>query len=63
MRYGKMLGKLGWRGQCSCCNAPKDKKAIKQEEKGAFAKYCDEVSKEIEEDKPRRDADFARQIY
>ena len=28
----KLLGKLGWRGQCSCCNGPKDKKAIRHEE-------------------------------
>lgn len=29
----KMLGKLGWRGQCSCCNGPRSKKAIRAEEK------------------------------
>ena len=32
---GKMLGRLGWRGQCSCCNGPKPKKAIRAEEKVA----------------------------
>jgi hypothetical protein len=34
----KMLGKLGWRGQCSCCNGPKDKKAIRREEKRLWQK-------------------------
>lgn len=29
----KMLGRLGWRGQCSCCNGLKGKKAIRAEEK------------------------------
>lgn len=29
----KMLGRLGWRGQCSCCNGPKPKKSIRAEEK------------------------------
>lgn len=29
----KMLGRLGWRGQCSCCNGPKDQKSIRAEEK------------------------------
>lgn len=28
----KMLGKLGWHGQCSCCNGPRNKKDIKQQE-------------------------------
>ena len=28
-----MLGRLGWRGQCSCCNGPKAPKAIRSEEK------------------------------
>jgi hypothetical protein len=32
----KMLGRLGWRGQCSCCNGPKDKKAIRAEERLAW---------------------------
>ncbi len=32
MKQRKLLRKLGWRGQCSCCNSPKDKKAIRQEE-------------------------------
>lgn len=59
----KMLGKLGWRRQCSCCNYPKDNKAIRKEEKDAFAKYVDEVSKEVEDSKPKRDAEFNRQIY
>jgi hypothetical protein len=29
----KMLGKLGWRGQCSCCNGPRGKDQIRSEEK------------------------------
>lgn len=28
-----MLGRLGWRGQCSCCNAPRDKRSVRFEEK------------------------------
>lgn len=28
----KLLGRLGWRGQCSCCNGPQDRKAIRAEE-------------------------------
>lgn len=34
----KMLGRLGWRGQCSCCNGPKDPKAIRAEEKRNWRK-------------------------
>jgi hypothetical protein len=29
----KMLGRLGWRGQCSCCNGPRSKRQLKAEEK------------------------------
>lgn len=29
----KMLGALGWRGQCSCCNGSRTKHQIRQEEK------------------------------
>lgn len=32
----KLLGRLGWRGQCSCCNGPKDVKAVRAEEKVQF---------------------------
>ena len=38
----KMLGRLGWRGQCSCCNGPKDTKAIRAEEKVQFRLLTDE---------------------
>jgi hypothetical protein len=27
-----MLGRLGWHGQCSCCNAPRSKRQTKAEE-------------------------------
>jgi len=29
----RMLGKLGWHGQCSCCNGPRSKHQIKRKEK------------------------------
>lgn len=28
----RMFGKLGWHGQCSCCNENEGKKAVKAEE-------------------------------
>jgi hypothetical protein len=28
----KMLGKLGWFGQCSCCNGPRGKREMKRYE-------------------------------
>ena len=31
----RMIGKLGWKGQCSCCNGNKD---VKAEEKHLFNK-------------------------
>lgn len=37
----KMLGKLGWFGQCSCCNGPRQ---IKHLEKRQWRKkYADEI--------------------
>jgi hypothetical protein len=32
----KMLGRLGWRGQCSCCNGPRSKNQIRAEERLAW---------------------------
>jgi hypothetical protein len=29
----KMLGRLGWRGQCACCNGPRYRKQIRAEER------------------------------
>lgn len=42
----KMLGRLGWRGQCSCCNGPKDVKAIRAEEKVQFRRLSVEEAAE-----------------
>ena len=39
----KMLGRLGWRGQCSCCNGPRGKKAIRAEEKRHWRREVDEM--------------------
>ena len=35
----KMIGKLGWRGQCSCCN---DKADMKAAEKHAWQREAEE---------------------
>ncbi len=32
----KLLGRLGWHGQCSCCNGPKPRKSVRAEEKLAW---------------------------
>ena len=29
----KMLGRLGWFGQCSCCNGPRSKRQMKRYER------------------------------
>lgn len=39
-----MLGRLGWRGQCSCCNGPKDPKAVRAEEKRRWQREVGLVS-------------------
>jgi len=45
----KMLGRLGWKGQCSCCNGPKWVKAEEKRQwraeaelEQAFAPWADE---------------------
>lgn len=32
----KLLGRLGWRGQCACCDGPKGKRQIKREEEAQW---------------------------
>jgi len=40
----KMLGKLGWHGQCSCCSGPSARETIKaQEERQWRAELEDEL--------------------
>lgn len=39
-----MIGRLGWRGQCSCCNGPRDKGQIRSEEKRAWKRDAREES-------------------
>jgi hypothetical protein len=36
MATAKMLGRLGWRGQCACCNRARPKRNIKREEKNLW---------------------------
>jgi hypothetical protein len=46
----KMLGRLGWRGQCGCCNGPRGKHSIKQEEARQWHKdVLDELADDREE--------------
>lgn len=32
-KMGKMVGRLGWHGQCSCCCGPDDPSTVKAQEK------------------------------
>lgn len=47
-----MLGRLGWRGQCSCCNGPRSKHQIKREERRnlerEFAAWADEAAEWVD---------------
>lgn len=45
-----MLGRLGWRGQCSCCNGPKDTKAIRAEEKRGWLDEAFEATADVAQD-------------
>lgn len=33
MNAAKLMGRLGWRGQCSCCSGPRGHDQIRAEEK------------------------------
>ena len=44
-----MLGRLGWHGQCSCCNGPDGKQEIKRQEDRAWRREAlDEMVRDAE---------------
>ena len=38
----KLLGRLGWHGQCACCCGPHGKKQIKREEERDWRREAEE---------------------
>lgn len=47
-----MFGRLGWRGQCSCCDGPRGTGQLRAEEKREVARMADEAFDELAEQAP-----------